>query len=286
MKLIHKGKVKDIYEYNNDDRLLFVFSNRISAFDIPMHQEIPRKGELLCKFAKFWFDNLNINNHMIKMIDNNKMVVEKLSMIPIECVVRGYFYGSIVDRYNNNQIDIDSQDFKILSHKFDPKIACKLPEPLFDPTTKSLEHDSPISKSTVISSNIISDNDFDYLKAKSISLYKEMSTLIQKAGFIIADVKFEFGFNGKGEIILGDSIGPDEFRIWKKENYQEGILQASYDKQILRDWLTKIGFKEKIIEENKYNKKPDPPTLPSSIIEEILNRYIYAYEKITGIKFD
>jgi phosphoribosylaminoimidazole-succinocarboxamide synthase len=113
-----------------------------------------------------------------------------------------------------------------------------------------------------------------------------MSTLIQKAGFIIADVKFEFGFNGKGEIILGDSIGPDEFRIWKKENYQEGILQASYDKQILRDWLTKIGFKEKIIEENKYNKKPHPPTLPSSIIEEILNRYIYAYEKITGIKFD
>lgn len=286
MKLIHKGKVKDIYEYNNDDRLLFVFSNRISAFDIPMHQEIPRKGELLCKFAKFWFDNLNINNHMIKMIDNNKMVVEKLSMIPIECVVRGYFYGSIVDRYNNNQIDKDSQDFKILSHKFDPKIACKLPKPLFDPTTKSFKHDSPISKSTVISSNIISDNDFDYLKAKSISLYKEMSTLIQKAGFIIADVKFEFGFNGKGEIILGDSIGPDEFRIWKKENYQEGILQASYDKQILRDWLTKIGFKEKIIEENKYNKKPDPPTLPSSIIEEILNRYIYAYEKITGIKFD
>ena len=220
------------------------------------------------------------------MMDNNKMVVEKLSMIPIECVVRGYFYGSLVDRYNNNQIDINSPGFENLTHKFYPKLACKLPEPLFDPTTKSFEHDSPISKKTVISSDIISENDFDYMKDKSISLYEEMSTLIQKAGFIIADVKFEFGLNRKGEIILGDSLGPDEFRIWKKENYQEGQIQESYDKQILRDWLIKIGFKEKILEESKYNKKPEPPTLPSSVIEEILNRYIYAFEKITGNTFN
>jgi len=222
---------------------------------------------------------------MIKMIDNNKMVVEKLSMIPIECVVRGYFYGSIVDRYNNNQIDMNSPDFKFLFQKFKPKLACKLPEPIFDPTTKSYEHDIPISKNAIISSNIISDSDFEFLKTKSISLYKEMSSLIQKAGFVIADVKFEFGVNRKGEIVLGDSLGPDEFRIWKKENYQVGKLQTSYDKQILRDWLIKTGFKEKIIEANTIKKKPDPPTLPSLIIDEILNRYIYAYEKITGIKF-
>ena len=285
MKLLHKGKVKDIYEYNNENTLLFVFSNRISAFDISMHQEIPRKGELLCKFAKFWFDNLKINNHMIKMVDNNKMIVEKLSMIPIECVVRGYFYGSLVDRYNNNQIDIHSPSVN-LTDKFHPRLACKLPEPLFDPTTKSFEHDTPISKNTIISSHIISEHDFDYIKAKSIRLYEEMSTIFQKAGFIIADVKFEFGFNRKGEIILGDSLGPDEFRIWKKENYQEGQIQESYDKQILRDWLIKIGFKEKIFDENKYNKKPEPPMLPSSMIEEILNRYVYAYEKITGNKFN
>ncbi|HET7643948.1 MAG TPA: phosphoribosylaminoimidazolesuccinocarboxamide synthase [Nitrososphaeraceae archaeon] len=285
MKLLHKGKVKDIYEYKNENTLLFVFSNRISAFDIEMHQEIPRKGELLCKFAKFWFDNLNINNHMIKMVDNNKMVVEKLSMIPIECVVRGYFYGSLVDRYHNKQIDIHSPPVK-LTDKFRPRLACKLPEPLFDPTTKSLEHDSPISKNTIISSHIISEHDFDYIKVNSIRLYEEMSTLLEKAGFIIADVKFEFGINRKGEIILGDSLGPDEFRIWKKENYQEGKIQESYDKQILRDWLSKIGFKEKILEEIKYNKKPEPPTLPLSLIEEILNRYVYAYEIITGNKFN
>lgn len=291
LKLVHKGKVKDVYQYynnnNNDNNLLFVFSNRISAFDVAMKQEIPRKGEILCKFAKFWFDNLNVENHMIKTIDNNKMLVERLSMIPIECVVRGYFYGSLFDRYNNNQIDMKtSPDFDILSRDFDAIIASKLSEPLFDPTTKSFEHDLPISKSTIISSNILSENDYHYLKNKSIKLYQEMSQIIERTGFIIADVKFEFGFNKKGEIILGDSLGPDEYRIWDKEYYQKGILQESYDKQILRDWLTKIGFKEKVNEYNLHNKKPEPPQLPLSIIKKILDRYIYSYEKITGNKFE
>jgi phosphoribosylaminoimidazole-succinocarboxamide synthase len=289
LKLIHKGKVKDVYQYcnDNDNNLLFVFSNRISAFDVVMEQEIPRKGEILCKFAKFWFDSLNVDNHMIKTFDNNKMLVEKLSMIPIECIVRGYFYGSLVDRYNNNKIDmLTSPDFQILSHDFDAIIATKLSEPLFDPTTKSLDHDLPISKSKIISSNLVSENDFNYLRNKSIKLYQEMSQIIETAGFIIADVKFEFGFNKKGEIILGDSLGPDEYRIWNKENYQKGLVQESYDKQILRDWLTKIGFKQKVNEYNLYNQKPKPPQLPLSIIKKIFDRYIYSYEKITGNKFE
>ncbi len=285
MKLIHKGKVKDVYQSHNN--LLFVFSNRISAFDIAMKQEIPRKGEILCKFAKFWFERLNVDNHMIKTIDNNKMLVEKLSMIPIECVVRGYFYGSLVDRYYNNKIDmINSPDFQILSRDFDAIIATKLSEPLFDPTTKSFDHDHPISKSEIISSNILSENDFNYLRNKSISLYHEMSQIIGTAGFIIADVKFEFGFNKKGEIILGDSLGPDEYRIWNKDNYHKGLVQESYDKQILRDWLTKIGFKQKVNEYILHNQKPEPPQLPLSIIKKISDRYIYSYEKITGNKFE
>jgi phosphoribosylaminoimidazole-succinocarboxamide synthase len=289
LKLIHKGKVKDVYQsYNEDDNnLLFVFSNRISAFDVAMEQEIPRKGEILCKFAKFWFENLNVDNHMIKTIDNNKMLVEKLSMIPIECVVRGYFYGSLVDRYNDNKIDmLNSPDFRILSHDFDAIIASKLPEPLFDPTTKSFDHDLPISKNKIISSNLLSENDFNFLRNKSIKLYQEMCQIIDTAGFIIADVKFEFGFDKKGEIILGDSLGPDEYRIWNKESYQKGLIQESYDKQILRDWLTKFGFKQKVKEYNLHNQKPKPPQLPLSIIKKILDRYIYSYEKITGNKFE
>ena len=287
LKLLHRGKVKDVY-YNiekSNNTLLFVFSDRISAFDVNMTQDIPKKGEVLCKFAKFWFDNLDVQNHMIKTIDSNKMLVEKLSMIPIECVVRGYFYGSLIDRYNNNEINWkNSPDFQILSHDFDPLIASKLSSPVFDPTTKSLDHDIPISEKEIISSNILSQNDFDFLKNKSKKLYLEMSKIVNLAGFLMADVKFEFGFNRKGEIVLGDSLGPDEFRIWKKVNYQIGSTQESYDKQILRDWLTNIGFKKKVNEQKISKTKPLPPKLPSSLIQKISRRYILSYEMITGDK--
>ena len=285
MKLLHRGKVKDVYynSKNSKNTLLFVFSNRISAFDVNMAQDIPKKGEVLCKFAKFWFDNLDVQHHMIKTIDANKMLVEHLSMIPIECVVRGYFYGSLVDRYNNNEIDWkDSEEFHILSHNFDPVIASKLSEPVFDPTTKSRAHDIPISKNEIISSNILSQHDFELLKNQSIELYLKMSKIVNLAGFLIADAKFEFGFNRIGEIVLGDSLGPDEYRIWKKASYQKGSTQESYDKQILRDWLTNMGFKNKVNEQKSYNTKPQPPKLPSSLIQKISKRYIHAYEMITG----
>ncbi len=287
MKLLHQGKVKDVYydDGNNNNNLLFVFSDRISAFDVNMNQEVPKKGEILCKFAKFWFDNLDVENHFIKTIDSNKMLVEHLSMIPIECVVRGYFYGSLVDRYNNNKINMkNSQDFEILSHNFDPVIASKLSEPLFDPTSKSLDHDVPISKNEIISSNILSNNDFVFIKKKSIELYLKMSKTIGVAGFLMADVKFEFGFDRKGAIILGDSLGPDEYRIWKSEDYKKGYIQESYDKQILRDWLTTIGFKKKVNDYKSVHTKPQPPQLPSSLINKISKRYIHAYEMITGDK--
>jgi phosphoribosylaminoimidazole-succinocarboxamide synthase len=287
LKLLHQGKVKDVYydDGNNNNNLLFVFSDRISAFDVNMNQEVPKKGEILCKFAKFWFDNLDVENHFIKTIDSNKMLVEHLSMIPIECVVRGYFYGSLVDRYNNNKLNMkNSQDFEILSHNFDPVIASKLSEPLFDPTSKSLDHDVPISKNEIISSNILSNNDFVFIKKKSIELYLKMSKTIGVAGFLMADVKFEFGFDRKGAIILGDSLGPDEYRIWKSEDYKKGYIQESYDKQILRDWLTTIGFKKKVNDYKSVNTKPQPPQLPSSLINKISKRYIHAYEMITGDK--
>lgn len=287
MKLLHQGKVKDVYydDDNNNNNLVFVFSDRISAFDVNMKQEVPKKGEILCKFAKFWFENLDVENHFIKTIDSNKMLVEHLSMIPIEFVVRGYFYGSLVDRYNNNKLDMkNSKEFEILSHNFDPIIASKLSEPLFDPTTKSLDHDVPISKNEIISSNILSNNDFVFLKNKSIELYLKMNKIISLAGFLIADVKFEFGFNKKGAIILGDSLGPDEYRIWKSQDYKKGCIQESYDKQILRDWLTTIGFKKKVNDYKSTNTKPEPPQLPSSLINKISKRYILAYEMITGDK--
>lgn len=292
MKLIHKGKVKDVYEgsdsedLNSKERLIFVFSDRISAFDVIMNQEIPEKGNILCKFTDFWFKHLNVSNHMIRVIDQNKLLVEKLTMIPIECIVRGYFYGSLVERFNHPNKTKSNHARSILPPNFNPVLASKLSYPIFDPSTKSHDHDVEISKKQIISSNILSEKDFEYIKDKSISLYNQMNKIIENSGFIISDVKFEFGFNKRGDIILGDSVGPDEFRLWKKDLYQEGQIQDSYDKQLLRDWLIQIGYKKQVDEFAIKGKKPEPPILPGDLINKISQRYIFAYEKLTGQKYN
>src|SRR5690606_31812093 len=274
MRLLRKGKVKDIYELDSGD-ILFHFSDRVSAFDVMMATPIPRKGEVLCRFGEFWFDVLQTPHHMVKVVDRDKMQVKRLEMIPVECVVRGYFYGSFVGRYQNHK-DLPSKS------KFD--LASQLPKPIFDPTTKSEDHDVPIGREELISSGVISGRDYDYLEKTSISLYEKMSRIAERAGFIIADVKFEFGKDKNGNILLGDSLGPDEYRLWLKSDYQPGKMQESYDKQLLRDWLVKIGFKEKVDELAKQGKKLEPPEVAPEIVNELSRRYILAFERISGRK--
>jgi phosphoribosylaminoimidazole-succinocarboxamide synthase len=274
MRLTRSGKVKDIYELDSGN-ILFHFSDRISAFDVKMATPIPKKGEVLCKFAEFWFDTLQTPNHMLKVVAKDKMEVKKLQMIPLECVVRGYFYGSFVERYKEHL-------GKELPSSFRPVLGSKLPEPIFDPTTKSEEHDRPIDRRRVVSSGILSDNDYDFLERTSLSLYKKMSNIVERAGFIIADVKFEFGVDEKGSILLGDSLGPDEYRLWLKTRYQPGKIQESYDKQLLRDWLIEIGFKDTIDRLAMEGKKPEPLQISSPVVNELSRRYIFAYEQISG----
>src|SRR5919199_1536242 len=234
-RLMHRGKVKDVYELDNGN-LMFHFSDRVSAFDVMMTTSIPKKGEVLCKFGQFWFDILDTPHHMVQALDNNKMEVKRLKMIPIECVVRGYFYGSFIHRYKDHI-------GKDLPSNFSPDLASRLPKPIFDPTTKSQDHDTPIDRQEILSSGIIDDEVYELLKSTSISLYNRMNEIAERAGFIMADVKFEFGIDEKGEMILADSLGPDEYRLWPKNDYQIGKVQESYDKQLLRDWLTRTGFK-------------------------------------------
>jgi phosphoribosylaminoimidazole-succinocarboxamide synthase len=279
MELIRRGKVKDIYDLE-DGRLLFHFSDRISAFDVKMNTPIPRKGEVLCKFAEYWFNTLDTGHHMLKLEDNDKMVAKNIDIIPLECVVRGYFYGSLLERYNTNQLGNT-----LLPKNFHPVMAAKLIEPIFDPTTKSEEHDIPISENEAVSYEILSKQEFDYLKQTSINLYKKMSAIVERAGFIIADVKFEFGRDKTtGHILLGDSLGPDEYRLWLRADYTPGKIQESYDKQLLRDWLIKTGFKDKIDKLRKEGIKPDPPDIPPELVSELSRRYVFAYERITGRK--
>jgi phosphoribosylaminoimidazole-succinocarboxamide synthase len=198
-------------------------------------------------------------------------------MIPIECVVRGYFYGSLVERYKERL----GRDLPL---DFSPVLGSKLPKPIFDPTTKSEEHDIPIDRHRIVSTGILYDYDYDFLERTSISLYNEMSKIVERAGFIISDVKFEFGEDQKGNILLGDSLGPDEYRLWLKTGYHPGKIQESYDKQLLRDWLIMIGFKDKIDRLAKEGKKPDSPDVSPDVANELSRRYIYAYELITGSK--
>lgn len=274
MRLTRSGKVKDIYELDSGN-ILFHFSDRISAFDVKMATPIPKKGEVLCKFAEFWFDTLQTPNHMLKVVAKDKMEVKKLQMIPLECVVRGYFYGSFVERHKEHL-------GKELPSSFRPVLGSKLPEPIFDPTTKSEEHDRPIDRHRVVSSGILSYIHYDFLEKTSISLYKKMSNIVERAGFIIADVKFEFGVDEKGSILLGDSLGPDEYRLWLKTRYQPGKIQESYDKQLLRDWLIEIGFKDTIDRLAMEGKKPESPQISSQVVNELSRRYIFAYEQISG----
>src|ERR1051325_4188986 len=279
VKLIRKGKVKDVYDLG-DGRVLFHFSDRISAFDVKMNTLIPRKGQVLCKFAEYWFNILGTRHHMLALEGKDKMIAKKTDIIPLECVVRGYFYGSLLERYNNEPLPSSR-----LPTKFRPIIATKLIEPIFDPTTKSEKHDIPVSENEALSAGILSRQEFDYLKGTSIRLYDKMSSIAERAGFIIADVKFEFGRDRRsGDILLADSLGPDEFRLWLCSDYQPGNIQESYDKQLLRDWLIKIGFKNKIDRFAEEGKKPDPPILSPELVDKLSNRYVFAYEKITGRK--
>jgi len=274
MKFIHSGKVKDVYELDTK-LLLFHFTDRVSAYDVSMITDIKGKGEILCKFAEFWFHHLDFNNHMVRLDAKDKMVVKKLKMIPLECVVRGYLYGSLYERYSSAP--------KLLDLDPNLKLASKLEEPIFDPTTKSKIHDQPISENQILGDKILTKNELRYVKDTSIRLYNQMSEKSNNAGFIMADVKFEFGKDPiTEEIILADSLGPDEFRMWSIESYRVGEVQVSYDKQYLRDWLIKVGFKEKLKHAANDGKKVMPPELPSEVVNELLKKYSYVYDKITN----
>ena len=271
MKFIASGKVKDLYSLD-DETLLFKFSDRVSAFDVKFKENIPKKGEVLCKFAEFWFNQLPVSNHFVKRQSDTEIVVKKMKMLPIECVVRGYFYGSLVGRWKKGEIKLPDGS--------DTTLAAKISQPIFDPTTKS-EHDIPIDKTKALEMKLVTEEQYVWLEKTSIDIYKRMSDIADKAGFILADLKLEFGILD-GNIVLGDSIGPDEYRLWPKDSYMIGKTQEAFDKQILRDWLTEHGYQKQFDDARDAGKEPIAPIIPQEIIQKMTNRYVTAYEKLTG----
>ena len=271
MKFLTSGKVKDVYDLE-DGNLLFKFSDRVSAYDVKFKDEIPKKGKVLCRFAEFWFEKLDIPNHFVKTNSETEITVKKMQMLPIECIVRGYFYGSLVSRWKNNEITLDGN--------ISTELASELPKPIFDPTTKS-SHDVPVNKTQAISQQLVTSEEFDLLSKKSIEIYQNMRIIADQAGFILADLKLEFG-KLNNEILLGDSIGPDEFRLWPKDSYEVGKTQETYDKQLLRDWLTEHGYQKEFDDVRANDDEPVAPSIPAELITKMTDRYVIAYERMTG----
>jgi len=271
LKFLTSGKVKDVYELE-DGKLLFKFSNRVSAYDVKFKDEIPKKGEVLCKFAQYWFKKLDVPNHFVERKSDTEIVVRKLNMLPIECVVRGYFYGSLVSRWKDGKISLEDDT--------QTDLAAKLPNPIFDPTTKSA-HDMPVNREEVISQKLVTNDEYDWLSEESIKIYEKMARIADNAGFILADLKLEFG-KLNNEIILADSIGPDEFRLWPKDEYKIGETQQAYDKQLLRDWLTENGYQKKFDDARSSGEEPVAPSIPSDLVSKMTHRYVTAYESMTG----
>ena len=246
MKFLTSGKVKDVYELE-DGKLLFKFSNRVSAYDVKFKDEIPKKGEVLCKFAQYWFNKLGMPCHFEERRSDTEIVVRKLNMLPI---------GTQTD------------------------LAAKLPSPIFDPTTKSA-HDMPVNREEAISQKLVTNDEYDWLSEESIKIYEKMARIADNAGFILADLKLEFGRENNA-IILADSIGPDEFRLWPKDAYKIGETQEAYDKQLLRDWLTENGYQKKFDDARSCGEEPIAPSIPSGLVSKMTQRYVTAYERLSG----
>lgn len=279
LKLKQKGKVRDIYDL--DQFLLFVTTDRISAFDVVMSEPIPDKGKILSQISAFWFRNTThiVKNHFITNnvedypqecqkysaeLDGRSMLVKKCKVLPIECIVRGYVAGSGWKEYRSQGTICGIKLPEGL------KEFSKLPEPIFTPSTKAdVGHDENINIEKA--AEIIGWDNVKKLSDYSIKLYKYAEEYLEKNGLIIADTKFEFGVNEDGEIILIDeALTPDSSRFWLKEKYAPGVAQYNFDKQVLRDYLEMISW----------NKQPPPPHLPDEIIKKTQEKYWEAFHRI------
>lgn len=280
---IASGKVREIYQID-DDRLLFVATDRISAYDVILTQEIPDKGKVLTGLSLHFFDLLDTPNHLLTAdlttvpeigdgnlgwLQGRAMVVRKAEVIPVECVVRGYLYGSSWREYR----DGGGPTTEHLPSGL--QLADKLPEPIFTPATKeSSGHDINIDEATT--REMLGDDLYTELRRRSLDIYQRASDYAAKRGVILADTKFEFGFAGDELLLIDEVLTPDSSRYWPADQWHPGSDVPSYDKQYVREWL----------ETQDWDKTYPAPDLPDEIVAGTRARYIEAYERITGKSFD
>jgi phosphoribosylaminoimidazole-succinocarboxamide synthase len=285
LKLHASGKVRDVYQLDNE-RLLFVATDRISAFDYVLATGIPHKGRVLTQISLFWFDFLSdiVPNHVITaevdqypealqkyadVLRGRSMIVQRAEMFPVECVVRGYISGSAWKEYKatGKVCGIELPTGLRESEAF--------PEPIFTPATKEVSgHDENISFARMC--EILGSETSSTLRDLTLRVYKKAAAYARQRGIIIADTKFEFGRTAKGITLADEVLTPDSSRFWPADKYAPGRGQESFDKQYVRDYL----------EEIHWNKQPPAPALPDEVARRTSEKYLDAYFQITGHKLD
>jgi phosphoribosylaminoimidazole-succinocarboxamide synthase len=285
LKLHASGKVRDVYTID-DDRLLFVATDRISAFDYVLATGIPQKGRVLTQLSLFWFEFLKdlVPNHLIEadvskypatlqkfadQLRGRSMIVRRAEMTPVECVVRGYISGSAWKEYKASG--------KVCGIQLPAglKESDKLPEPIFTPATKAASgHDENISFEGMV--KLVGSELSQQLRGLTLTIYTKAAEYARQKGIIIADTKFEFGRTAAGITLADEVLTPDSSRFWPADKYRPGQPQESFDKQYVRDYLEKIHW----------NKQPPTPSLPPEVAGKTSEKYLEAYHQLTGRKLD
>jgi len=280
---IASGKVREIYEIDSE-HLLFVATDRISAFDVILNQDIPDKGKVLTGLSLHFFDLLDIPNHLVStdlsgvagLTDDERgelagraMVVRRAEVVPVECVVRGYLYGSSWKEYRDGGGPT--------TEHLPPGLrqADQLEEPIFTPATKAVTgHDENLTEAQT--RDLLGNDLYEELRSRSLDIYRRANEYAAARGVILADTKFEFG-HSNGELLLIDEVlTPDSSRYWPADEYEPGGEIPSFDKQYVREWL----------ERQPWDKTAPAPDLPDEIVAGTRDRYVEAYERITGRSFD
>jgi phosphoribosylaminoimidazole-succinocarboxamide synthase len=281
LPLVHSGKVREVYDAG-DGRLLMVTSDRISAFDVVMVEPIPHKGRVLTAMTAYWLEQVAdlVPSHLVSFdpadfppeaaalgdVAGRAMLVRRADMLPIECIVRGYVAGSAWKEYR------ESGTVHGIAVPPGLEEAAKLPEPLFTPSTKATEgHDENISPADA--AKLVGEDVLEQARDISLRVYQRAADQAAARGIIVADTKFELGFIDGRLALCDEVLTPDSSRFWDAATWQPGTTPPSFDKQPLRDWLEASGW----------DKSPPPPFLPFDVVRATRDRYIAAYETITGL---
>ncbi len=275
-----RGKVRDIYDLGS--ALLIVATDRISAFDVVLPNAVPEKGRVLTQISQYWFRQTEsiVPNHVIStavedyppecrrhasVLEGRSMLVQKARPLPVECIIRGYLTGSGLKEYRATG--------SVSGIKLPPGLteASRLPEPIFTPSTKAEvgEHDVNIDFSTVV--NLVGREIAEKIKSYALAVYKKACNLAEPKGIIIADTKLEFGIYEDKVILIDEVLTPDSSRFWPRNDYREGVVQKSFDKQFVRDYLLTLNW----------NQKPPAPVLPEDVVRKTSEKYLEVLELLT-----